>query len=61
MSELIVHFVKYYLHKCKQRFKIPTANECVFEMQGMVNIMQKGNKWQEEIEDLAEIVTRMMD
>jgi len=61
MSELIVHFVKYYLYKCKLRFKIPTPNKCVFEMQGMIHIMQKGNKWQEEIEDLVEIVTRMME
>jgi len=61
MSDLIVHFVKYYLYKCKQRFRIPTANECIFEMGGMLNIMQKGNKWQEEIEDLVEIVSRMMD
>jgi hypothetical protein len=61
MSIIIVHFVKYqiYLARCNNR--LPTVPQCMYELEGLVNSMSRGETWREQVEDIPELVGRMME
>jgi hypothetical protein len=58
---IIVHFIKYqiYLRKCRNR--LPTVSQCLYELEGLVRNMARGEAWREQVEDIPELVARMME
>jgi hypothetical protein len=61
MSILIVHFIKYQIYLAKCRNRLPTAPQCMYELEGLVNNMSRGEVWREQVEDIPELVGRMME
>jgi hypothetical protein len=61
MSIIIVHFVKYQIYMAKCRNRLPTVPQCLYELEGLVRNMSRGEVWREQVEDIPELVDRMME
>jgi hypothetical protein len=61
MSIIIVHFIKYQVYIAKCRNRLPTVPQCLYELEGLVKNMSRGEVWREQIEDIPELVGRMME
>jgi hypothetical protein len=60
MCILVVHYIKYCVYKCKLSSRIPTAPQIWFELTGLLNSLGWRERWREQVEDVPELVTRMM-
>jgi hypothetical protein len=58
---LLVHFIKYQIYLCKCRNRIPTVPQCMYELEGLVRNLARGEVWREQVEDIPELVARMME
>ncbi len=58
---LLVHFIKYQIYVCKCRNRIPTVPQCMYELEGLVRNLARGEVWREQVEDIPELVARMME
>jgi hypothetical protein len=58
---IIVHFIKYQIYLSKCRNRLPTAPQCMYELEGLIRIMARGDAWREQVEDIPELVARMME
>ncbi len=61
MSIIIVHFVKYQIYLARCRNRLPTVPQCMYELEGLVSSMSRGETWREQVEDIRELVGRMME
>jgi hypothetical protein len=61
MSILIVHFIKYQIYLAKCRNRLPTVPQCMYELEGLVKNMSRGEVWREQVEDIPEFAGRMME
>jgi hypothetical protein len=57
---LIAHFVKYYIYLSRCKNKLPTVPQCMYEIEGLISILAKGDVWQKQVEDIPELVSRML-
>ena len=60
MSILIVHYIKYYIFKCKLRHRLPFFSHGIYDIGWLFEILSKRESWREQVEDIAEITQRMM-
>jgi hypothetical protein len=58
---LLVHFIKYQIYLCRCRNRIPTVPQCMYELEGLVRNLSRGEVWREQVEDIPELVARMME
>jgi hypothetical protein len=58
MSILIVHYIKYYIFKCRLRHRLPYFSHGIYDIGWL--ILAKRELWREQVEDIAEITQRMM-
>jgi exonuclease III len=58
---IIVHYVKYVLYECKLRHQIPTMTHMRYEMEGLGSLFNGREDWREQVEDIPELVYRMME
>jgi len=57
-SILVVHYIKYFLYTCRMRRRIPTAPQCIYELEGLIRTLGTGERWALQIEDKVEIALR---
>jgi hypothetical protein len=57
---LIAHSVKYYIYLSRCKNKLPTVPQCMYEKEGLISILAKGEVWQKQVEDIPELVSRML-
>jgi len=60
MCILVVHYIKYCVYKCKLSMRIPTVPQICYEVNGLLNSLGWRERWREQVEDVPELVTRMM-
>jgi hypothetical protein len=60
MSILIVHYIKYYIFKCRLRHRLPYFSHGIYDIGWLFEILAKREVWREQVEDIAEITQRMM-
>jgi hypothetical protein len=60
MSILIVHYIKFYIFKCKLRHRLPYFSHGIYDIGWLFEILAKRELWREQVEDIAEITQRMM-
>ncbi len=58
---VIVHYIKYILYECKIRYQLPTMTHMRYEMEGLGRVFGKREEWREQVEDIPELVYRMME
>jgi hypothetical protein len=61
MSILIVHYIKFYLYNSRLMYRIPTIPQGIYELDGLFNMFRHQVKWSEQIEDIPELVGRLME
>jgi hypothetical protein len=61
MTILIVHFIKYQIYISKCRYKLPSVPQIMYEWEGLKFNLSRGEIWREPIEDIRELVTRMVN
>ena len=60
MSILIVHYIKYYIFKCRLRHRLPYFLHSIYDIGWLIEILAKSELWREQVEDIAEITQGMM-
>jgi hypothetical protein len=58
---VIVHYIKFILYECKIRYQLPTMTHMRYEIEGLGKLFGKREEWREQIEDIPELVYRMME
>jgi hypothetical protein len=58
---VIVHYIKYILYECKIRYQLPTMTHMRYEIEGLGRVFGKRKEWREQVEDIPELVYRMME
>jgi hypothetical protein len=61
MCITIVHYVKYVIYERKLRHQLPTMTHIRYEMEGLGRLFNKREEWREQVEDIPELVYRMME
>jgi hypothetical protein len=61
MCVTLVHYMKYLIYECKLRHQIPTMAHIRYEMEGLGKLFSKREEWREQMEDIPELVYRMME
>ncbi len=61
MCVVIVHYIKFILCECKLRHQLPTLTHVRYELEGLGKLFSKLEDWREQVEDIPELVLRMMD
>jgi exonuclease III len=61
MCVVIVHYIKFILYECKLRHQLPTLTHVRYELEGLGKLFSKREDWREQVEDIPELVYRMMD
>jgi hypothetical protein len=61
MCITIVHYMKYLIYECKLRHQLPTMAHIRYEMEGLGKLFNKREEWREQMEDIPELVYRMME
>jgi len=60
LTILLVHFIKYQIYISKCRHRLPSVPQIMFEWEGLRYNLSKVEYWREPLEDIRELVTRMM-
>ena len=60
LTIILVHFIKYQIYICKCRHRLPTVPQIMYEWEGLRYNLSKVEYWREPLEDIRELVTRMM-
>jgi hypothetical protein len=57
----IVHYIKVILYECKIRHQLPTMTHMIYELEGLGKLFGKREDWREQVEDIPDLVYRMME
>ncbi len=57
----IAHYIKFNLYECKLRHQLPTLTYVRYELEGLGKLFNKREDWREQVEDIPELVYRMME
>ncbi len=60
LTIILVHFIKYQIYISKCRHRLPSVPQIMFEWEGLRYNLSKVEYWREPLEDIRELVTRMM-
>jgi hypothetical protein len=61
VSLFIVHFIKYFIYKCKQRKRFPLLIHALEEFWTAVEHLKKSSKWRELLEHMRVILLELID
>jgi hypothetical protein len=61
VSLFVVHFIKYFIFKCKQRRRFPLLLHALEEFWFAVEHLKKTVKWREPLEHMRVIIQELVD
>jgi hypothetical protein len=61
MCVAIVHYIKFIVYECKLRHQLPTLTHVRHELEGLGKLFNNREDWREQVEDIPELVYRMME
>jgi hypothetical protein len=60
LTIILVHFIKYQIYISKCRHRLPSVPQVMYEWDGLMYTLAKVEYWREPLEDIRELVIRMV-